>query len=183
MKSFLLSFSAIALAFSMNAQKFMTQTGTIKFFSKTPMENIDAVNNQVSSILNAENGEVVFSMLMKGFVFEKALMQEHFNEKYVESDKFPKSTFKGSVKNFSTLNLSNKPTEVTVAGKLTIHGVTKDIETKGTLTKVSDKSITAASTFSVLLDDYEIKVPSAVRDNISKSIDVTINLSYDKSDK
>lgn len=183
MKILLFSVLTLAANFTLTAQKFMTQSGTIKFFSKTPMENIDAVNNQVSSVFNLENGEVVFSVLMKGFVFEKALMQEHFNEKYVESDKFPKSNFKGSVKNFASVKLTDKPTEVMIAGKMTIHGVTKDIETKGTLTKVNDKSIKAASVFSVLLADYDIKVPAAVKENISESIEITVNLMYEKLDK
>jgi len=183
MKILFVSLLTIAANLGLSAQKFMTQSGTIKFFSKTPMENIEAVNNQVSSILNLENGEIVFQVQMKGFVFEKALMQEHFNEKYVESDKFPKSNFKGSIKNFGSVKLSDKPTEVVISGKLTIHGVTKDIETRGNLTMVNDKSISANSRFTVLLADYDIKVPSAVRDNISESIEITVNLNYEKLDK
>ncbi|MAC94991.1 MAG: hypothetical protein CMC96_05785 [Flavobacteriales bacterium] len=178
MKKSVLFISLVVLSFAGMAQKYMTQSGTIKFFSETPVENIEAVNNQVSTVLNAENGELVFSLLIKAFVFEKALMQEHFNEKYMESDQFPKSTFKGKLLDFSLDQLSSEFTDFKVKGELTIHGVTKEIEIVAQL-KLEGDQIVAKSNFTVEVADYEIKIPSAVRENIAKTIEITVNADYE----
>lgn len=178
MKKSVLFISLVVLSFAGMAQKYMTQSGTIKFFSETPVENIEAVNNQVSTVLNAENGELVFSLLIKAFVFEKALMQEHFNEKYMESDQFPKSTFKGKLLDFSLDQLSSEFTDFKVKGELTIHGVTKEIEIVAQL-KLDGDQIVAKSNFTVEVADYEIKIPSAVRENIAKTIEITVNADYE----
>lgn len=178
MKKSVLFISLVVLSFAGMAQKYMTQSGTIKFFSETPVENIEAVNNQVSTVLNAENGELVFSLLIKAFVFEKALMQEHFNEKYMESDQFPKSTFKGKLLDFSLDQLSSEFTDFKVKGELTIHGVTKEIEINAQL-KLEGDQIVAKSNFTVEVADYEIKIPSAVRENIAKTIEITVNADYE----
>ncbi|UZO81547.1 YceI family protein [Aquimarina sp. ERC-38] len=161
-------------------QKYLTQTGTIQFFSETPLENIEAVNTQVSSVLNAENGEMAFSLLLKAFLFEKALMQEHFNEKYVESDKFPKSQFKGKIENFDISKLTTEPKEFTVKGRLTIHGKTNDIVIKKKLSTTENGEILGASTFTINLEDYDVKIPAAVRKNISESIKITVKVTYEK---
>jgi len=178
MKKSVLFISLVVLSFAGMAQKYMTQSGTIKFFSETPVENIEAVNNQVSTVLNAENGELVFSLLIKAFVFEKALMQEHFNEKYMDSDQFPKSTFKGKLLDFSLDQLSSEFTDFKVKGELTIHGVTKEIEIDAQL-KLDGDQIIAKSNFTVEVADYEIKIPSAVRENIAKTIEITVNADYE----
>lgn len=178
MKKSVLFISLVVLSFAGMAQKYMTQSGTIKFFSETPVENIEAVNNQVSTVLNAENGELVFSLLIKAFVFEKALMQEHFNEKYMESDQFPKSTFKGKLLDFSLDQLSSEFTDFKVKGELTIHGVTKEIEIVAQL-KLDGDQIVAKSNFTVEVADYEIKIPSAVRENIAKTIEIIVNADYE----
>lgn len=162
------------------SQKFMTQNGKIKFFSKAKLENIQAVNNQVSSVVNMDNGDVAFSMLMKSFVFEKALMQEHFNEKYVESDKFPKATFKGNIKAFEKFKLSAKEQQVEIVGKLTIHGVTQNVTIKGVMHQNEKGQIIAHSVFTINLDDYNVAIPSAVSDNISKTIEITVDMRYEK---
>lgn len=168
----------IALGFNLQAQKYMTQNGNIQFFSETPVENIDAINNQVSSVIDMESGNLAFSLLMKAFTFEKALMQEHFNEKYVESEKFPKSTFKGSIKDFDKSKFTEGKHEVTVVGKLTIHGVTQEIEAPGTIEVKGDKLI-VNSTFTVEVADYDIKIPSTVRDNIAKTIEIKVDAEYE----
>jgi hypothetical protein len=182
MKQFIFSFMFAVLSMAAFGQKYLTQSATIRFFSSTPMEDIEAVNNQVSTAINAENGEMVFSMLMTAFTFEKALMQEHFNEKYVESPKFPKAKFKGSIADFATLKLTETPTEVTVTGDMTIHGVTKPVTIKGTLAKKGDKII-AVSKFMIVPEEYDIKIPGAVRENIAKEIEVTVNATYDLINK
>lgn len=163
-------------------QKYMTQTGKIKFFSATPIENIEAYNNQVSSVINMETGDLVFTLLMKAFNFEKALMQEHFNEKYVESDKFPKSVFKGRVTNFDELSFDQNGPDAQISGQLTIHGVTKNVEASGKLLKKPDGTIHGTSIFSIVPEDYNIKIPAPVRDNIAKTIEITVNLEYEKLD-
>src|SRR5687767_3645741 len=116
-----LSFFAL-LAINAAAQdKFYTKTGKITFFSSTSLEDIQAINKSVTALLNATNGDIQISMLMKGFEFKKALMQEHFNEDYIESDKFPKAGFKGQITNNSSINYAvNGSYPATVSGQLTI---------------------------------------------------------------
>jgi len=116
-----------------------------------------------------------FAVQMKGFEFEKQLMQQHFNENYVESDKFPKAEFKGAITNNSDINYTKDGTYTAkVKGKLTIHGVTKDVETTGTL-KINAGKIDATSTFNVLIADYNIKIPSIVKDKVSNSIKIVVD--------
>ncbi len=165
---------------SLNAQKFITKNGHIKFFSDSPLEKIEAHNRQVNAALDFATGDFVFRVLMKSFEFEKALMQEHFNENYVESDKYPNATFAGKVTNIGEVDLSKEGTyTVEVAGKLTIHGVTREIKEKGTLGVKSDK-LGARSKFNILLADYGITIPGAVVNNISKTIEITVDCNLDK---
>jgi polyisoprenoid-binding protein YceI len=160
------------------AQKFITRNGHISFYSEAPLENIEAHNYQVTSVLDTETGEMAFSVLIKGFEFEKALMQEHFNEKYLHSDEYPKSTFKGSIKNIEDVDLTEPGTyEVTVEGELTIHGVTHEVSHEGTV-EVKDGEIFGNATFPVRLADYDITIPSVVKDNIAKVVDVTVKVNY-----
>lgn len=182
MKKVTLITAFLAIGLSLFGQKYLTRTGTIKFFSETDIENIEAINNQVSSVLNSENGEMAFTLLMKAFSFEKALMQEHFNEKYVESEKFPKAKFKGSIVDYSAKSITETPTEFTVKGSLTIHGVTNEIEVKETLHKTSDNRIVGKSTFTIKPEDYDIEIPSAVRENISKTIEINVKVDYEAMD-
>jgi len=164
----------------MQAQRYMTQNGVISFFSSTPVEDIEAVNNQVSAVLNAENGEIAAVLLMKAFSFEKALMQEHFNEKFVESEKYPKSTFKGRLENFSEIQLKKgDEEEVVIKGSLTIHGVTKDIEVKGEL--FNDNGIIDLQfAFQVQVADYNIEIPGPVKEKIAKTIDIDAHFKMNK---
>jgi polyisoprenoid-binding protein YceI len=170
---FLLCFSITGIS----QEKFYTKTGKITFFSAASLENIEAVNRSVTTVLNTKTGDLQFSVLMKGFEFKKALMQEHFNDKYVESDKFPKASFNGTITNNSSINYTvNGSYPANVKGKLTIHGITKDIETKGTIV-VKDGKVTASAVFMVLVADYNITIPKLYRDNIAKSIKVTVDCS------
>jgi polyisoprenoid-binding protein YceI len=155
--------------------RFFTKTAKIEFFSKSPLENIEAKNKAATAVLDAKTGALQLTMLMKGFEFDKALMQEHFNENYVESDKFPKADFKGIVTNNSEINYTKAGTYTAkVKGNLTIHGVTKEVETTGTL-KVNDDNIKAESSFTILLSDYGIKRPAVVKDKISNTIKITVD--------
>jgi polyisoprenoid-binding protein YceI len=165
-------------ALTANAQEYMTRTGHITFSSKTPLETIQGDNNQVSSILNSKTGELLFSLLNKSFEFRQALMQEHFNEKYMESDKFPKSTFKGKITDISKVNFSKDGTyQVEVEGDLTIHGVTKPVREKASL-DVKGSEVTARSTFNVKPADYKIEIPSLVKEKIADNIPVLVVMNY-----
>ncbi len=171
--------ATLAISNAATSQNYYTKNGKVSFFSKTSMENIDAVNNQAVSILNTSNGEMAFSVLIKGFLFKKELMQEHFNENYMESDKFPKATFKGSIADVKKVTFTKDGSyPVTVNGDLTIHGVTKKVAAPGTITVKAGK-ITGASTFTVALADYNISIPKVVENNISKTIEIKVECNYD----
>lgn len=156
-------------------QKYMTKTGSIDFVSKAPIETIEGKNKAVAALLNTQTGTLDFIVQIKSFVFEKQLLQEHFNENYMESDKFPKASYKGIIENIAKIDISkNGEYNVTSAGKLTIHGETKEVKHLGKLV-VRDGKISLQSTFSVLLSDYKIAIPSAVKDKISKEIKINVN--------
>ncbi|MFT6848441.1 MAG: hypothetical protein ACJAYL_002267 [Cryomorphaceae bacterium] len=182
MKQLLILSILLLQSFCVFSQKYMTQSGTISFFSEAPIENIESTNNQVSSVINLENGQLVFSLLMKAFVFEKALMQEHFNEKYVESDIYPKAIFKGQIQDFETIELSTTPLDVAVVGTLTIHGESHEITSVGQMYYDENNRIRVNSTIEVALDKYKIKIPSSVQENISNTIAITIQMEYEKLD-
>ncbi len=166
----------LLLAPHAEAQRYATKDGRITFFSEAPAENIEAFNNQVNSALDVSTGGFIFRVLMKSFQFEKALMQEHFNENYMESHKFPNATFQGKITNLSEMNFAKDGTyNANIEGKLTIHGVTKDIAEKGTFT-VKDGVVQGFSKFNVKVADYEIKIPGAVVNNIAESIEVTVDV-------
>lgn len=155
--------------------KYLTKNGAITFFSKAPMEDITADNNQVLSIIDTNNSKMAISILMKSFLFKKALMQEHFNENYVESDKYPKATFKGEILEFNSVNnvLSTKQ----VKGVLTIHGVSKEINIDANFIK-QNNAILVSGDFMINLEDFKIKIPAIVAKNIAKKIKVTFNFNH-----
>lgn len=155
--------------------KFYTKGGRISFFSTTSMEDIEAINKNVVTLLDTKTGDIQIAALVKGFEFKKALMEEHFNKDYAESSKFPKAEFKGQVTNNNEIKYGTNGTYTAkVKGKLTFHGESKDIETTGNIT-VKDGKLTVNSIFNVLVTDYKITVPKLYRDNISKTIKVTVD--------
>ena len=155
--------------------RFYTKSGQISFFSKAPLESIEAANKNVTCVLDTKTGQLQFVVLMKGFEFRKALMQEHFNENYVESSKFPRAEFKGQIVNNNEINYKLDGTyNANVKGKLSIHGETKEIESTGTIT-IKDGKISAASGFNILLSDYKITIPALVKDKVSNSVSITVN--------
>ena len=161
-------------------QVYFTKNGHISFFSKTILENINADNNQVISVLNTQTGSLQFSLLNNAFHFPKAKMEEDFNEEYMESSQYPKSTFKGTIENIENIDFSNDGTwNVKVIGDLMIHGVTKNVTVPGKI-NVKNGIIAAQASFKALLKDYNIKIPSIVSNKISESIDVIVECSYQK---
>lgn len=170
---------AASVTSGMTQTKYITKSGHINFFSSAPIEDIAADNNAVGSIIDPETGELVFSLRMTGFEFEKKLMQQHFNENYVESDKFPKSTFKGFITNNDNLDYSKPGTyTVNVKGDLTIHGVTQTIQTPGTI-EVTGDGLKASAKFIVKPADFDIKIPRIMRNKIAEEIEVTVNMNYE----
>lgn len=182
-KVFAIALLALAVSPALNAQKYFTRSGLISFFSATKMENISAENNKVAAVLDASTGDIEFTVLIKSFMFEKALMQEHFNENYMESDTYPKATFKGKVENVSSIKFGTNGTyNVKVTGDLTMHGVTKKVTVDAVVT-VKDGKVTANSKFAVNPNDYKIEIPSVVKENISDKIDVTVSLNLEELKK
>jgi hypothetical protein len=178
MKRIVLFFTFTFLFFSVNAQKFMTRNGYIGFYSHTALEDIKGDNNQVASVLDISTGEIVFQVLIKSFHFEKALMEEHFNENYMESEKFPKSTFKGKITNLTAVDFSKVGKyDVVVEGDLNIHDITNKVIVKGNLEVVTG-GINANSKFNIVPEDYKITIPGVVRDNIAKNLEVTVTMKY-----
>jgi polyisoprenoid-binding protein YceI len=178
MKNILFILLALGISFSAQAQKFMTKNGYIGFYSHTPMEDIKADNNQVASVIDISSGELVFQALIKSFHFERALMEEHFNENYMESEKYPKATFKGKILNQPSVDLSKEGKyEVTVEGDLNIHNVTNKVSVKAIL-EVAQGAINASSKFNIIPEDYAITIPGVVREKINKSLEVTVLMKY-----
>lgn len=164
----------LILSATTQGQKYITKNGHIRFFSTTPIEDIEAHNRQVSSALDTKTGDFVFKVLIRSFEFRKALMQEHFNENFMESDKFPDATFTGKITNLNEIDFSKNGTyDARVEGFLTIHGVTKKINEKGTFA-IADGRISGKSVFMVHVADYEIKIPRAVINNIAEDVEVSV---------
>jgi polyisoprenoid-binding protein YceI len=160
-------------------QNYITKTGFIGFYSKTSLEDIQGENNQVYAVLDPASHHMAFAVLLKGFIFPKELMQTHFNENYVESDKFPKATFSGNCS--GDMDLSKDGIyQVVVKGDLNLHGVTKAIETTGQL-EVKNGKITGSSAFKIKPEDYQISIPGIVRDKISKEIDVKVQIVWTRN--
>jgi polyisoprenoid-binding protein YceI len=159
--------------------RYFTKTGNITFLSKAPMEDIEGKNKTVTAVLDTKSGAMQFSVQMKGFEFEKALMQQHFNANYVESDRYPEAVFKGAVANNAAVNYAKDGTyPVRVKGKLTLHNVTRDVDVPGTI-KVGGGKVDAQAAFNILMSDYKIAIPSAVKEKVSNSIKITVDTKLD----
>ena len=168
---FLLSFFFSCQVF---CQNYMTKTGFIGFYSKTPFEDIQGENNQVYAVLDPSSHHMAFAVLLKGFLFPKELMQVHFNENYVESDKYPKATFSGACSGDIELT-KDGIYQVVIKGDLSLHGVTKALETTAQL-EVKNGKIIGSSTFKIKPEDYQIIIPGVVRDKIAKDINVKVQI-------
>ncbi len=158
------------------SQNLMTKNAFIGFYSKTPMENIQGENNQVFAVLNPATHQLVFAALLKGFLFPKELMQEHFNENYVESDLYPKATFSGSCAGDMHLDKEGIY-QVLIKGMITIHGVTQPLETPARLEVKKDRILGTAS-FKIIPESFKISIPGIVREKIAKEINVQIQTTW-----
>lgn len=182
MKKTFLVWALTLISFCTYSQnRFFTKNGNVHFDCTTPSspESIVGTNDKVSSIIDVSTGALEFAILMKAFSFEKALMQEHFNENYVESDKFPKAIFKGTISNMNIVNLSKDGSyPVKVTGIMTLHGVSKEISSGGTISIKGGLIVAAKSEFKLVLADYGITVPSLVKDKVASEAKITVDLVY-----
>lgn len=170
--------AALMLAFIANsttAQKYKSKSSEITFFSEAPVENIDATNKDGSSVFDESTNEIVFSVPIRSFEFDKSLMQEHFNEKYMESEEYPKALFTGTIQGYDKSRSGAQ--QATAKGKMTIHGVTQPVEITGTINK-SGNEIEIQSTFIIRLEDYKIKIPKVLWQNIAEEVEVKIQFIY-----
>ena len=158
---------------------YLTRQGIVEFFSSTPIEDIKAYNNQVSCVLNYKTGTFAFQVPIKGFMFKNALMQEHFNENYLESDIYPKSIFKGEIKDWGGIAINDSTVNIRLVGELTIHGVTNEIEQNATIWRING-NLVGKCKFIISLEDYNVKIPKIVRQNIAESIEINVDVNLSK---
>ena len=180
MKPLVFSLFVVMHCITTGAQdRLLTRNGSISFYSRTPLENIEAKTQTAVSVMDKKTGQIEFSVLVKSFTFEKALMQEHFNEDYLESDKFPKSTFKGHIEDIDKVSFDKDGKyTVSVAGELTMHGQSQKLTTPVTFTILKGVALADAQ-FDIALSDYKVAIPSLVKDKISKTVKIAIRLSYE----
>lgn len=176
-----LLFLFVLLSLSINAQnKYLTKTGIVDFEASMPaFEAVSAKNNAVTAILNTENGEFAALVLVKGFRFKNALMEEHFNENYAESDKFPKASFKGTLQEFNIELLENTKT-FGLNGILTFHSESKIIKAVPIEVTKKENRILLTGTFNVKASEFNIKIPKVVRNKIAEDILVSFSFELDK---
>ena len=174
----LLIMSIFFCGFQLNAQKYITKEGHIEIFSKTPLFTIEAVNQKVASIVDFTNGDLVATTLVRSFKFHEALVEDHFNENYMESEKFPKASFKGKVINFKEVDLKkNGDYKITIKGTLTMHGETNPVDAQGTIT-IKDGKVTGKTQFNVSLAAYKIRVEESYKKSINDEIRLSITFDY-----
>lgn len=174
-------FYFLFLSALVSAQKYATRSGTTSFVgSEETFEQIKAVNSVSTSILDSSSGEIAILLFISAFDFDISLMQEHFNENYMDSSKYPKATFSGNIQNFSLEDLSESEKEYKVLGILTIRGIEKEIAVACRLSKIKE-GLSLKTNFNVLASDFDIKIPKVVRNKISKEINITAE--YDLVEK
>ena len=161
---------------NLNAQQFVGKNGKISFYSETPLENISAVNNNVRAVYDSKKKELVFQLRIEDFIFPIKLMQEHFNENYLESDIYPISNFQGKILSEKSKNNSDK---TKVEGDLMIHGITNLITVEGDLIE-KNNSVYISTDFTIRLKDYDIDVPKIVFYKIAQIIDISVEIKLDK---
>ncbi len=154
--------------------KYFTKKGIIYFDASGKMEKVEATNRTVIAVIDTKSGNIQFAVMLKGFEFEKALMQEHFNENYVESDKYPKSEFTGQIINNTAINYSKEGVySANVKGKLILHGEAKAVEANGKIEMKNGKLLLNAD-FNILLSDFKISIPALVKENISDQTKISV---------
>ena len=180
MRSYLLTLIFVVCVQNIIAQKFYTDKGLTKFDgSKAAFEPIKANNNKTVSIIDSDSGQIAAVILISEFDFRLGLMQEHFNENYLESNIYPKSTFEGQIINFNLNELNGDFKEYEIEGVLMIKGVNNEIITKAKIRKLDEK-IELKSGFSVMLSDYNVKIPKIVFKKIDEEVKINLNFVYER---
>jgi len=160
------------------AQKYITREGVCDIFSETSFFTIEATNKKVASILDASSGEIVASTLMRSFKYQEALVEEHFNENYMESHLYPKGIFKGRITNFSEVDLTRDGTyPITIEGDLSFHGESNPLTSPGELV-VNGETIKGTTGFEVSLAAHKIKVEVKYKDRIRDEIKIDLHFDY-----
>lgn len=162
----------VSIASNANAQLLTQEKSRVTFFSDALLEDITATTTKAVALIDISKSEVAFEVPIKEFQFEKDLMKQHFNEKYMETELYPKATFAGKLVGFS--GSKNGEQSVTAEGKLTIHGVTKEVKIPGTIELADGKKAVMKAKFIVKLEDYKVKIPSVVFQNIAEEVEVTV---------
>ncbi len=157
------------------AQKYRLSSSEVSFFSEAPMENIEAFSEETKSIFDESSGEIAFIVPIKSFIFDKSLMQEHFNENYLESDKYPNARFEGKLVHYDPDKEGEQ--QVRAKGTLTIHGVSQPVDVPGTVIRDSS-GIGMEANFPVKVADYDIEIPKIVFYNIAEEVEVRVKLQY-----
>ena len=163
----------LVMALNASAQKYVAESSVITFFSDAVIEDIKAENIKASSMFNMETADIAFSVPIREFQFPKKLMQQHFNEKYMDSEEFPKGTFTGKIEGFDKASMVVQ--QVKATGRLTIHGVTQSVTTPGTI-EVNGSKLVMKSKFIVKLADYKIDIPQLMWQNIAEQVEAWLNL-------
>lgn len=176
MKKIVLIIFVLLMTNTSFAQRYLSKTGSVSFYSDAPLEKIEAQNHQVNCALDTQSGFFVVKILMRSFIFEKALMQEHFNEDYVESDKFPNAFFKGKIVNLKDINFSKSGIyPAVIEGQMTIHGITQSVKAKGTFT-ISKNGILARAKFPLKIGNYGISIPDVLTGKIATEVEISTNI-------
>lgn len=173
-KLFVLACLTLVLGMQTQAQIYSTSTGKVSFFSKTPVEDIEALSSTVVTLLNTKTGDVVMKIANTSFIFPNKLMQEHFNEKYMESELYPNSTFAGKINEIIDYTKDGSY-DVTVTGKLNIHGVEQLRTIKGKVI-IKAGTIQLLSDFMVKNADHKIKIPELVMAKIAEELAVKVDV-------
>lgn len=181
MKNLLVTTLTVFVVMTGYGQKFYTKNAQINFDATTSSspEKVEGINRSGTCVVDTKSGNMQFAVLMKAFAFEKALMEEHFNENYMESDKFPKAEFKGEIKDNDDINYSKDGTyKVKVKGKLTMHGVSNDVDAEAKII-IQNGKISAMADFNVKLSDYNVSIPGLVADKVSKTVKISVSCSLE----
>ena len=181
MKAYSIILMTVLMSHLATAQNvLMDKKAVAHFYSDAPIEDIEATNEEAIGAIDLTKGTVAVSMLIRNFHFDKSLMEEHFNENYLESEKYPKALFKGKIQDFESLDFTQTGTFTAMAiGELEIHGVTRPIKSDVNF-EITDNSIQAKTLFKVALEDHDIKIPKLVIKNIAEVVDVDVTFNFEK---
>jgi len=164
------------ISFNLFGQKYRLDESLVTFYSSAPIEDISAVSKESSGLIDLSTNQVAFIVPINKFKFDKKLMQEHFNEKYMESEVYSQATFQGALVGFDSNSYDQQA--VSATGKLTIHGISKNVNLPGTIQANPDLSLRISSMFTVKLEDHQIKIPQLLWQNIAEEIEVKIEFTF-----